>query len=209
MTARTAGEGGVNAVVFDLGGVLIDWDPRHLYRKLIADAGEMERFLAQVCNGAWNLQQDAGRPFAEAVRELAARHPEASALIEAYWQRWPEMLGGPIEATVAVLGELKGRAVPLYALSNWSAETWPHALRRFAFLGWFDGLVISGFEGVAKPDMAIYRRLIERYRLIPGQTLYFDDVEANIAAARTLGLIAHRFTDAGTLRAVLRQARLL
>lgn len=198
-----------SAVVFDLGGVLIDWDPRHLYRKLIDDEAEMERFLAEVCSSDWNVQQDAGRSFEAGVRELVACHPGADALIEAYWQRWPEMLGGAIEETVEILAELKARAVPLYALSNWSAETWPHALERFEFLGWFDGLVISGFEGVAKPDPAIYRLLIERHRLTPGSTLYVDDVAANVRAGCAAGLRAHRFTDAPALRRVLRRDGLL
>ena len=193
----------ISTVVFDLGGVLVDWDPRHLYRKLIADEAEMERFLAEVCNGEWNLQQDAGRSFEEAVAELVPQHPEASALIEAYWERWPEMLGGAIEGTVTLLHDLKARGVPLYALSNWSAETWPHALERFEFLGAFDGLVISGFEGVAKPDAAIYRVLLERYGLEAESTLYFDDVPVNVEAARALGIQAHRFVDPAGARAVL------
>jgi 2-haloacid dehalogenase len=196
-------------VVFDLGGVLVDWDPRHLYRKLIEDEAEMERFLAEVCTGEWNRRQDAGRPFAEAVAELAARRPEASRLIEAYWERWPEMLGGAIAGTVALVQELKVRRVPLYALSNWSAETWPHALTRFEFLGDFDGLVISGLEGVAKPDPAIFRLLRTRHGLDLAETLYFDDVEDNVRAARGLGLQAHRFLDAAGARRELRRAGLL
>jgi 2-haloacid dehalogenase len=196
-------------VVLDLGGVLIDWNPRYLFRKLIADESEMETFLAQVCNQDWNVHQDAGRPFSEAVVELAARHPDSRALIEAYWERWPEMLGGAIEETVTVLEELATRRVPLYALSNWSAETWPHARRRFAFLDHFDGLVISGFEGTAKPEAEIFRRLLERYALPAERTLFFDDVEANVAAARRVGMQAYHHLDAAGLRCRLRAFGLL
>ena len=196
-------------VVFDLGGVLVDWDPRHLYRKLIANEAEMERFLAEVCNDEWNIKHDAGRSFADGVAELVGRHPEASALIEAYWERWPEMLGGAIDDTVRLVEALKARRVPLYALSNWSAETWPHALESFAFLAHFDGMVISGFEGVAKPEPAIYRLLLDRYGLEAGATLYFDDVPANVEAASQLGLRAHRFIDAAAARRVLEHENLL
>ncbi len=204
-----AGASAPEAVVFDLGGVLVDWDPRHLYRKLIADEAEMEGFLAQVCNRDWNLQQDAGRPFSEGIVELAARHPENRVLIEAYWERWPEMLGGAIDETVAILEALAARRVPLYALSNWSAETWPHARRRFAFLDRFDGLVISGFEGVAKPEPEIFLRLLDRYALEADRVVFFDDVEANVAAARNAGMLAYRHVDAATLRGKLRAFGLL
>jgi 2-haloacid dehalogenase len=196
-------------VVFDLGGVLIDWDPRHLYRKLIADEAEMERFLAEVCNGEWNLRHDAGRAFADGVAELVTRHPQASALIEAYWERWPEMLGGAIDETVELLAALKARRVPLFALTNWSAETWPHAVENFGFLDQFDGIVVSGFEGVAKPEPAIYLRLLERYHLVPAATLYFDDVPANVEASCRLGIKGHRFLGAGAARRVLEGENLL
>jgi 2-haloacid dehalogenase len=196
-------------VVLDLGGVLIDWDPRYLYRKLIGDETEMEAFLAQVCNQDWNVHQDAGRPFSEGVVELAARHPDSRDLIEAYWERWPEMLGGAIEETVAVLEELAARRIPLYALSNWSAETWPHARGRFDFLDHFDGMVISGFEGTAKPQAEIFNRLLDRYDLDPRQTVFFDDVAANVAAARRVGMRAYRHLDAAGLRRQLGKFGLL
>lgn len=206
---RGAGASVPEAVVFDLGGVLVDWDPRYLYRKLIADETEMEDFLARVCNRDWNLHQDAGRPFSEGIVELAARHPENRALIEAYWERWPEMLGGAIDETVAILEELAARRVPLYALSNWSAETWPHARRRFAFLDRFDGLVISGFEGVAKPEPEIFQRLLDRYAIEAERLVFFDDVETNVAAARTVGMLAYRYVDAAALRGKLQDFGLL
>ena len=190
----------VTAVVFDLGGVLIDWDPRHLYRKLMEDEAEMEAFLSQVCTSEWNVKQDSGRSFADGIVELVATHPELSALIEAYWERWPEMLGGAIEDAVQIVADLKGRGVPLYALSNWSAETWPHARERFEFLDWFDDLVISGFEGTAKPELEIFRRLVSRCALEPAKTLYFDDVAVNVAAARNVGLLAYQHLDPASTR---------
>ena len=138
--------------IFDLGGVLVDWNPRYLYRKLFdGDEVAMERFLGEICNTAWNLQQDAGRPFAEACALLVARHPGQRGLIEAYRARWPEMLAGPIHGTVEILRELKARGTPLYALTNWSAETFPLALERYDFLHWFEGTVGSGVEMLLKP----------------------------------------------------------
>ncbi len=144
------------AVIFDLGGVLIDWDPRYLYRGLFTDAAAMESFLAEVTTPAWNAEQDAGRPWAEAVAMLVERHPEQRDLIEAYHRRWSEMLAGAIDGTVAILQEVRGSDVRLFALSNWSAETFPIARQRFPFLAWFDGIVISGDVGAVKPDAKIF-----------------------------------------------------
>jgi 2-haloacid dehalogenase len=189
-----------DAVVFDLGGVLIDWDPRLLYRKLLADEAAVEEFLATVCTPEWNAEQDRGRPFAEAVAELVERHPAHAAAITAYHERWTEMLGGEIPGTVAVLAELRAAGVPLYALSNWSAETFRLTRGRFPFLEWFDGLVVSGEEGVTKPDRRIFELLIERFGLVPAATLFVDDSAANVTAARDLGLDAVRFRDAAGLR---------
>ena len=193
----------IEAVVFDLGGVLIDWDPRYLYRTLFTDEVAMEDFLTTVTTPEWNRAQDAGRPWSEAVEELAARHPEKRELIEAYWRRWPETLGGPIEPTVAVLHDLRGTDVRLYALSNWSAETFPIARPRYPFLDWFDGIVISGQEGLIKPDARIFEVLLERYDLRPAETVFIDDHLPNVEAAAALGIRALRFTDADTLRADL------
>jgi 2-haloacid dehalogenase len=189
-----------DAVVFDLGGVLIDWDPRLLYRKLLADEAAVEEFLATVCTPEWNAEQDRGRPFAEGVAELVERHPAHAGAITAYHERWTEMLGGEIPGTVAVLAELRAAGVPLYALSNWSAETFRLTRGRFPFLEWFDGLVVSGEEGVTKPDRRIFELLIERFGLVPAATLFVDDSAANVTAARDLGLDAVRFRDAAGLR---------
>ena len=169
----------IDAVVFDLGGVLIDWNPRHLYAKLFpGDEAAMEKFLSQVVTLEWNRRQDAGRCFAEGVAELQARHPHHARLIEAYMTRWEEMLGGVFDDSVAVLAGLRRRRVPLYGLTNWARETFPIARRRFDFLDWFEGIVVSGEEGVAKPDPGIFRILLDRYALDARNLPFIDDTLA-------------------------------
>lgn len=192
-----------STVVFDIGGVLIDWDPRYLYRKLLPDEPAVERFLAEVCTIEWNAEQDLGRPWAEAVAQLCERFPDQAALITAYRDRWGEMIAGAIDGTVAVLRELREAGVPLYALTNFSAETFAQARARFEFLDWFQGIVVSGEERLVKPDPRIYRRLLDRYRLPVESTVYLDDVPANVEAARALGMSGLRFTDPDRLRADL------
>ena len=188
------------AVVFDVGNVLIEWDPRRLYRKLLPDDAAVERFLATVCTPEWNAEQDRGRPVADAVATLAAAHPGQHDLIAAYYGRWTEMLGGSIGGTVRILSALRAEGVPCYGLTNFSSETWGLALRRFPFLTTFDGVVVSGREGVIKPDRAIYRRLIARYGLRPEVTAFVDDQHANVGAAGHLGFQATRFESAARLR---------
>ena len=187
-------------VTFDLGGVLIDWNPRYLYEKLFDDEAEMERFLSEVTTQEWNAAQDAGRPWSEAVAVLTAKFPDHRDLIDAYHTRWPEMLGEAIHGTVAILDELRARGVRLYALSNWSAETFPVALERYPFLGWFDGIVISGEVGAAKPDVRIFQTLIDRHEIEPSETVFVDDNEPNVIAAAAMGFVALRFHDAERLR---------
>ena len=190
-------------VTFDLGGVLIDWNPRYLYRQLFHDDEEMERFLAEVTTQEWNAQQDAGRSWADAVEVLTAEFPDHRDLIDAYHTRWPEMLGDAIHGTVAILEELRGRGVRLYALSNWSAETFPVARERYPFLGWFDGIVISGEVKAAKPDVRIFQVLIDRHEIEPAETVFVDDNEPNVTTAIAMGFIGLRFHDADALRADL------
>jgi len=190
-------------VVFDLGGVLLDWDPRHLYRKLFADEASMEAFLANVCTVEWNERQDAGRPFAEAVAELAPAHPDKLHLINAWHERFGEMIPGAIEGTVDILRELKSRDVPVYALSNWSAETLPPCRPRFPFLDLFDGIVVSGEEGCMKPDERIFRILLDRYRLAAEETVFIDDNPNNARAASALGIHGIHFRSPSMLRGEL------
>ena len=197
------------AVIFDLGGVLIDWDPRHLYRRLFADETAMEAFLSEVATQEWNAQQDAGRPWAEAVTALVAQYPDQRGLIEAFHGRWPEMVAGPIGGTVDVLADLREAGLRLYALSNWSAETFPIARRRFPFLDWFDGIVISGEVGVVKPDARIFEHLVARYAVEPGMAVFIDDSAVNVGAAARLGFVALQFVDARSLRHDLEELGLL
>ena len=192
-------------VIFDFGGVLIDWNPRYLYRQLFDDAAEMEAFLAVVCTPEWNGQQDAGRPAAEAIAERTALFPQHAALIEAYFTRFSEMMSGPHDGTVAILDELRRRGVPLYGLTNWSADTFPHATARFDFLGWFDGIVVSGQEGMKKPDARIFHLLLKRHGIEPADGVFIDDSRENVAAAAAVGLHTLHFTDPAALRADLRQ----
>jgi 2-haloacid dehalogenase len=196
-------------VVFDLGGVLIDWNPRYLYRSLIPDERAMEDFLATVCTGPWNERQDGGRTIAEAEAELLAGHPQHEALIRAYYSQFDRMLAGQIDGTVAILEELDGREVPLYALTNWSRETFHHARRRFGFLDRFRGIVVSGEIGMMKPDARIFRHLTDTHGLAPADCLFIDDSPRNIAGARAAGLNAVQFTGPDALRSALRQYGLL
>ena len=190
-----------NIVVFDIGGVLIDWDPRHLYRKLFpADEPAMEHFLANVCTHEWNRGQDAGRSFADGARLLKLQHPDKTELIDAYGARFDEMMPGPIAGTVEIVAELHQRDTPLYVLSNFSAETFPAALERFDFLRWFRGLVISGEVGVIKPDPRIYKIMLARFAIDPHRAVYIDDVAANAEAARPFGIHGIHFTTPGALR---------
>ncbi len=199
-----------SVAIFDLGGVLLRWDPRNLYRKLFnGDDAAMEHFLATVCTTEWNERQDAGRTFAEATRELLPRHADKLELIEAFGNRFGEMIPGPIEGTVDVLAELKEREVPIYAISNWSAETFPPQRERFAFLSWFQGIVVSGEEGVMKPDPRIFRILFERYGVAPESAVFIDDVPGNAAAASALGVHGIHFRSPALLRQDLAAVGLL
>jgi 2-haloacid dehalogenase len=197
------------AILFDLGGVLIEWDPRRLFRPLISDEAELERFLAEVCTPAWNLAIDAGKPMEEAVRELQLLHPEASGFISLYHSAWANMLGDAIHGTVSVLRELKSEGLKVCALSNWSAQTFPIAQARFAFLTWFDQIIISGDVGLAKPDPAIFTLALARCGLVPEETIFIDDVPANVAVARELGLDALLFQSPERLRKDLNARSLL
>jgi 2-haloacid dehalogenase len=200
----------LSAVIFDLGGVLIDWNPRYLYRTLFdGDDEAMERFLAEVTSPAWNAEQDAGRTWREAVETLVAIHPDHRDLIAAYDERWEETLGGPIEGTVEILAELRRAGVRLAALSNWSAEKFPLARPRYPFLEWFETIVISGEIGVSKPDPRIFRHLLEVTGLAAERCVFVDDSAANVRAAADLGMTAIRFEDPESLRADLGDLGLL
>lgn len=194
----------IKTIIFDLGGVLIDWDPRYLYRKLFDSETEMERFLAEVTTSDWNEEQDGGRSLAEATNLLIAQHPTQEALIRAFYDRWTEMLGGAISGTVDILTQLRKEGnYPLYALTNWSAETWPVALEHFEFLHWFEGVLVSGQENMRKPNPLIYKLLEERYPLTLTNALFIDDNLRNVMAARELGLRTIHFQSPEQLRTAL------
>ena len=195
-------------VVFDLGGVLIDWDPRHLYRRLLPE-DEVDPFLDEIGFAAWNHAQDAGGSWDEAVDRLAARFPHHRDLISAYPARFPETMTGPVPGTVELLRELHARGTRLLALTNWSAETYPHAVATFDFLSLFEDVVVSGVEGVAKPDPAVFALLVQRFDLDPAATVFVDDSPGNVDAAAAAGLQAVLFTGADDLRRDLSRLGLL
>jgi len=196
----------VSAVVFDVGNVLIEWDPRNLYRSLIPDEAEREAFLAQVCSHDWNLEQDRGRLWAEAIAERVALFPQHEALIRAYSDRWAEMVPGEVPGSVAILKALREAGVPLYAITNFSSEKFAEAQARFPFLTRFVDVVVSAEERLLKPDPAIYRVLLDRNGLRAEACLFIDDSERNVEAARAVGMQAHHFRGAEGLAAALRAA---
>lgn len=190
----------IKTILFDLGAVLIDWNPKYLYTRLFATEAEADDFLATVCTFDWNEAQDGGRLIAEANELLIGQFPQHREQILAYYERWPEMLGGPIQETVDILRELKDSGkYKLYALTNWSAETFPIALERFGFLQWFDGIVVSGTEKMRKPDPAFYRLLLDRYAVKADEALFIDDNLRNVRAAEAMGIRSVQFTSAEAL----------
>jgi 2-haloacid dehalogenase len=194
----------INTIIFDLGAVLIDWNPHHLYRKLIADEEQRQYFLDNICTSDWNEEQDAGRSLKAGTELLVSQHPEHEENIRAFYGRWNEMLAGPIQGTVDVFKALKesGR-YKIYALSNWSAETFEIAQQKFEFLNWFDGMVVSGLEKIRKPDPAFYNLLLTRYQVKPEEALFIDDNYRNILAAEALGIQSIHFTSAEELEGKL------
>jgi 2-haloacid dehalogenase len=196
--------GDIRAVVFDIGGVLLEWDPRLLYRDLLPDPADLDRFLAEICTPEWNATLDAGRSFDEACDDLATRHPDHAELIHA-WKRQDEMIAGEVVGTAELVARLHHAGVPLYLLTNMPAEVFAARRRRYPVLRLFDGAVVSGEEGVLKPSAEIFAILRSRYGLDPATTLFVDDMEVNVAGARAAGFLAHRFVDAADLAAVLRE----
>lgn len=191
------------AVVFDLGNVCITWDRRLLYRPMFADDAALEHFLTEVYSMEANERFDRGQPLAEFTAELAARHPGYATEVLALRDRWIETIGPVIDGTIALLAELRVAGVPLYALSNWNAETFALVEPNHEFFGWFAGTVISGREGITKPDPAIYRLVCDRYGFAPQHALFVDDSPVNVAAALAVGMDAVHFTDPPALRSAL------
>lgn len=184
----------INNIIFDLGGVLIDWNPEYMYKKIILDDVKRTWFLEHVCSSDWNEEQDGGRSIKQANDFLIQKHPEYTDWIHAYYERWEEMLNGPISGTVEILKKIKdNRNHGLFALTNWSAETFPRALELFDFLHWFDGRVVSGEEKTRKPYKEIYHIILNRFNLTANETLFIDDNIKNINAAKELGIFTIHF----------------
>jgi 2-haloacid dehalogenase len=196
--------GQISAVVFDLGGVLIDWNPRYLYQHLFADPIEMEDFLARVCTDDWHREHDLGAGIRESCERLASLHPDYRDMIMAWADRGEEMAAGQIDQTVGVLAELKSAGMPCYGLSNMEPEVFPVRYARFPFMKWFDGCVISGIEGVAKPDQRIFEILLHRYGIEAASAVFVDGSARNVEAARALGISGVHYASASQLRHELR-----
>ena len=196
-------------VVFDLGMVLIEWDPRHLYRKVFADEAKMEWFLAEVCSPQWNLDQDKGRSWDEAISEAMSRHPSWEKEIRLYRSRWMEMVPGAIAGSVDILEELHGRGTPLYAITNWNSETFWETRERFPFLSLFRDIVVSGDEKLLKPEPAIFQLLARRNGIDLGHSIFIDDSEKNVRGAEAVGMKGHHFSSPEGLRSALKGHGLL
>lgn len=172
-----------------------------MYRTIFSDEVEMERFLAEITTSDWNEEQDAGRPLHEGTEFLIKKYPEHEENIRAFYGRWEEMLGEAFHDVVEIFGQLKeNRKYKVYALSNWSAETFPVAFERFDFLKWFDGIIVSGAEKIRKPILEIYNILLDRYQIKPEESLFIDDNYRNILAAEKLGIKCIHFISAKELR---------
>lgn len=190
----------IKNIIFDFGGVLLDWNPRYLYKSYFNNDQEMEHFLADICNGEWNIKQDAGRPFAEAVKELQAKFPEYAEAIQMYDDDWEKMLKCELPESIDLLKELKSMGYGIYGLTNWSAEKIGYAFANYSFFSLFDGIVVSGVEKVVKPDRKIYEILLERYSLKPGECVFIDDNQDNVNMAKALGINAIRFDNIGNVK---------
>lgn len=196
----------ITTIIFDLGGVLIDWNPRYVYRKIFDNEEKIDWFFENICTHEWNEHQDAGRPLQEATEELLAKFPEYENEVRAYYGRWEEMLGGAIDETVEVLHLLKqANKYKLYALTNWSAETFPVALQRYDFLQWFDGIVMSGEEKTRKPFPEIYKTLLNRFNVSPAEVIFIDDSLRNIKGAEAVGINGVHFQSPQQLLHELKQ----
>jgi 2-haloacid dehalogenase len=190
--------------------VLIDWNPRYLYNKILKDDEQVTWFLENICTSEWNDQQDAGRSFEQATKELIQEHPEWEEPITAWYSRWQETIRGPITETVDILKEIKeSKRYRLYALTNWSAETFPWALANFEFLHWFEGIVVSGVEKSRKPFPEFYQILFDRYKIDPSKAIFIDDNFKNIEGANKVGLTTIHFQDPNQLKKSLKQLGLI
>ncbi len=200
----------IKTIIFDLGGVLIDWNPRYVYRDIFNDEAKIDWFFENICTSDWNEKQDAGRSLEEATQELVAQFPEYEDEVRAFYGRWEEMLGGPINDTVEILHSIKeAKTYNLYALTNWSAELFPVALDRYDFLKWFDGIVMSGEEKTRKPFADIYHTLLTRFQVHPSEALFIDDSLRNIKGAEEVGIKGIHFQSPEQLLSDLKELGIL
>jgi 2-haloacid dehalogenase len=192
----------IKNIIFDLGGVLIDWSPEYVYLDVFKnDRKKMQWFFDEICTFEWNENQDAGYPLAQATADKIKEFPQYAEWIEMYYGRWEEMLGDPIQGTVELLDKLvKNPNYRVVALTNWSTETFPVALKRFDFLHWFEGIVVSGAEQTRKPFAEIYQTTMDRFQLKAENSLFIDDNARNIEAAQKLGIQTVHFSNPNQLR---------
>ncbi|MGZ2369966.1 HAD family hydrolase [Ancylomarina sp. YFZ004] len=176
----------IKNIVFDFGGVLVDWNPIYLFKDEFSDPSEMNYFLTHVCNNTWNVEQDRGRSFAEGIKLLQEKHPKYSSYIQTFFDKWGVMMGSDIPENVVALYKVK-KLYRVFGLTNWSAETLPLAYKRFPFFKEFEGVVVSGEEKLVKPDQKLFQILLDRYELIPEESLFIDDNLDNIKAANRMG----------------------
>ncbi len=200
----------INTIIFDLGGVLIDWNPNYVFDQIFDSEERKQYFFENICTSDWNEQQDAGRSLQEGTEMLVAQHPEWEHEIRAYYGRWREMLGGPIQDTVDILKQIKeADSHRLYALTNWSAETFPIAQELYDFLNWFEGIVVSGVEKTRKPFAGFYQILLDRYRVDPAKAIFIDDNFRNVKAASSLGIHGIHFQSPTQLKKELKDSNIL
>lgn len=200
----------ITTIIFDLGNVLINWEPKLLYNKIFDSEEKTNHFIENICTLAWNEEQDAGRTLKDGTAALVAEYPQHQAEIEAYYDRWEEMLNGAIDGSVEIFRQLKASGkYKIYALTNWSSELFPVAQRNFEFLNWFDGIVVSGDEGIRKPHPDFFQILFDRYQVKPEDGIFIDDNLRNIEAARELGIQSIRFTSAEELEKELKESGIL
>ncbi len=199
----------MKTIVFDLGGVFVDWNPRYLYRKIFSSCEEMEWFLSHVCSNVWNARQDAGRTFAEGAEILKKEYPSYASQIDMYFSRWSEMFGPDIAGTKEIFWELKAKGFKVYGLTNWSEETFPKAKEMFEVFRQLDGVLVSGEEKLIKPDPRIYQRFLEKFSLRAEKCIFIDDNAANVSAAHTVGMDGIHFQHAQQLREELQKRGIL
>lgn len=183
----------IKNIIFDFGGVLVDWNPHHLYDTYFGDKDSADWFLSNICTMDWNMQMDAGKPFEQGVAEKIAQYPQWEKEIRLYWERWIDMMGDTIPNMYDWILQLKQQGYAIYGLTNWSTETFIQVKDKYSIFQLMDGIVMSGEERVTKPDAKIYHILLNRYQLAPEECVFFDDNLNNVIAAQNIGIHAVQF----------------